>query len=376
MGQTCGVTKESKLISQQENDMDVNSDFKISIHDTISKVTDKDTIHSGKVTEVNSMVTSRASGVGDTGSGEIDKSDGLWVMYDVVSKKPSFTLLDHPTIVSSFLCPCDVHSICPNALGQAWTCDMFSNDITLIDNIGYVLQQITCRWLVDDISLADDRYQSPFLLCSKKKTVMDLRCPKSIFKTRHRPTSLCYSGQNHVVVGTKQTVTMYTNQGDVVGASVREDSGIIWPWRMSVCRLVGNIAVIDTDLKKYGGLGKPNILVMDNSLKPLFRYRGRGSVSGMTSSFEPSDLAYDSYGNLVVADYNSRSLELISGEGKHLKTLHTDAGRIQAVGIQIGGKLPRDGEQEPHSGNILWVSIYYPDDEDEMDQIKLFRYYS
>lgn len=374
----CAVIKGSKVSGKEDEEkdeiLDDISEFKISINDTNSKVTCNDGVNS----RVGTGVSSKVNASQDAVSEKTFKYGSVWVTYDVIPKPdpPSYTLLDEPIILSSFPCPCDVHSICPNERGQAWTCDMFSSEITLIDNIGCVLQSVTCRWLVDDISLADDKHQSPFLLCTKKKTVMDLRCPKSVFKINHRPTSICYTGQDKLVIGTKRKITLYNHKGAVVKNNLWQDTGIIWPWRMSACPVTGNIAAIDMDIEKYGGMGKPNVLVMSSSLKTIFRYRGRGSVSGIHGSFQPSDLAFDGYGNLVIVDCDSRSLELISGEGKHLKTLHTDKGHIQAVGVQMPPRIPQESDRGRYSENVIWISVYYPDDEEELDQIKLFRYYS
>lgn len=369
MGQACTYVNESK-------------------YTTGSKVIHSDTCPKSNLDDANDdmedipMVTSTEVDLGDQGSES--KEGGVWVVYDIV-QEPAFKLLDDPIIVSSFPCPCDVHSICPNIHGQAWTSDMLCNDIALIDDIGYVIQKITCLSFVDDICLADDRAQTPFLLCSRKKTVMDLRCPKVVFTTEDKPSSLCYVGENHVVVGSKQRITKYTNRGHLLHSSTRLDCGIIWPWRIKQCPASGNIGVVDTDLEQCGGKGKATILVLDSSLKFLFRYRGKGTAAALTSSFEPCDMAFDSYGNFVVADYNSHTLELISNEGQHLKTLHTDTGRIQAVGVQTGivGVRPREEESQTEGSQTgtqhydsIWAAFYYVDDEEEMDQIKIFKYYS
>lgn len=132
------------------------------------------------------------------------------------------------------------------------------------------------------------------------------------------------------------------------------------PIRISSCPASKNIAVVDADLGNHGRQSKPLVLVMNEYKDELFTFRGDDVPKSMQtgkSIFDPSDVRFDSAGNIVVADWNSCCIHLINGNGTYNRLLYTDNASAVALGLA--------------HGNIVWAVFGDTD-----YKVKLLKYSS
>ncbi|XP_033730611.1 uncharacterized protein LOC117320024 [Pecten maximus] len=267
-----------------------------------------------------------------------------------------YKLRDRPTVMSQFPYPGNITSICPTSDGRAWLCDYDTNTVNLIDNQGQVIQTIRHSSNIEDISL-DPTTGRLWFCCYSDNTICEVSTshkPVTRFTTEDGPVSLCVTREGRVVVGTVgdrqgYKVGVYTVDGQVLHTAIVEGD----VWSISQCGVTGNIAVV-VDYKR--------IIVYNSTLQLLVHYQGegihvRGSIT--PGRFGPLTVVYDSKGNIVIADMTRKTIELISGAGKYIKTLHTNKGWQGVVGIQ--------------KGDVLWSHL-------ELDTggrgLKLLKYYS
>ncbi|XP_021341843.1 uncharacterized protein LOC110442522 [Mizuhopecten yessoensis] len=307
-----------------------------------------------------------------------------------------YKLCDSPTVISQFSYPDGITSICPTSNGRAWLCDCKTNTVKLINNKGNffsnkpkVIQKIQHNSNIDDISL-DPTTGRLWFCCFNEGTIYEVSTsttpvtrfttegyPQSLcvtrevtrFTTEGDPDSLCVTREGLVVVGTAGTqgykVVMYTADGQVLHTSTVEGSGEGAVLSITQCGVTGNIAIVSSKLISGDGSHPNNyrnhITVYNPTLQPLVHYRGEGiqAREAVTpDKFGPVTVIYDSKGNIVITDYTRNTVELISGAGKYIKTLHTNKGQGQ-VGIQ--------------KDDVLWSCL-------ELDTgewgLKLLKYYS
>ncbi|XP_033760838.1 uncharacterized protein LOC117342728 [Pecten maximus] len=254
-----------------------------------------------------------------------------------------YKLRDRPTVMSQFPYPGKyITSICPTSDGRAWLCNCNSKAVNLINNQGQVIQAIRHSGNIWDISL--DPTTGRLWFCCYGNTICEESTPStpvSRFTTEDVPFSLCVTREGRVVVGTWDyrkvyKVWVYTVDGQVLHTAIVE--GVVLS--ITQCGVTGNIAVV-VDCKR--------IIVYNSTLQLLVHYQGEGSqaqgegiqvqVSVTPDKFGPGTVVYDSKGNIVIADQIRKTIELISGAGKYIKTLHTNKGYQGVVGIQKGDVL-------------------------------------
>ncbi|XP_033745743.1 uncharacterized protein LOC117331251 [Pecten maximus] len=246
-----------------------------------------------------------------------------------------YKLRDRPTVMSQFTYPDTITSICPTSDGRAWLCYYYTHTVKLINNQGRVIQTIQHKRNIWDISL-DPNTGRLWFCCWEERSICEVSTsskPVIRFTTESRPYSLCVTREGRVVVGTQgrqgYKVVMYTVDGRVLHTHIVE--GLVRS--ITQCGVTGNIAVV-VDGKR--------ISVYNKTLQPLVHYRGEGiqtwgSVTPV--DFGPCTVVYDRKGNIVIADTTRKTIELISGSGKYIKTLHTNKGYQGVVGIQKGDVL-------------------------------------
>ncbi|XP_033755601.1 uncharacterized protein LOC117338373 [Pecten maximus] len=289
-----------------------------------------------------------------------------------------YTLPDSPTVMAQFSYPDTIKSICPTSDGRAWLCDN-TDTVNLINNKGQVIQTIRQNSNIDNISLNPTTGRLWFC-CYGERSICEVYTPSTPvtrFTIKDRPVSLCVTREGRVVVGTEgrqgYKVVMYTVDGQVLHTHIVERSGTGGVRSISQCSVTGNIAVVSSkhisgdvnDRDNY----RRHIIVYNPTLQPLVHYRGerieaRGEGIQVQKSvtpdkFDPITVVYDSKGNIVIADRTRKTIELISGAGKYIKTLHTNKGGQRRVGIQ--------------KGDVLWSRL-------ELDTgkwgFKLLKYYT
>ncbi|XP_021379560.1 uncharacterized protein LOC110467021 [Mizuhopecten yessoensis] len=289
-----------------------------------------------------------------------------------------YTLCDSPTVISQFSYPGGISSICPTSNGRAWLCHYKTNTVKLINNKGNffsnkpkVIQKIQHNSNITDISL-DPTTGRLWFCCKAERSICEVSTsstPVTRFTTEGDPNSLCVTREGRVVVGTGgrqgYKVVMYTADGQVLHTATVEGSGTGSVLSIAQCGVTGNIAIVSSKLIS-GDSSDPNnyrrhITVYNPTLQFLVHYRGEGiqAREAITpDKFDPVTVVYDSKGNIVIADYRRNTIELISGAGKYIKTLHTNKGQGQ-VGIQ--------------KDDVLWSCL-------ELDTgewgLKLLKYYS
>ncbi|XP_033754854.1 uncharacterized protein LOC117337834 [Pecten maximus] len=290
-----------------------------------------------------------------------------------------YKLRDSPAVMSQFLYPDHIKSICPTSDGRAWLCDHNTDTVKLINKEGQVKQTITHNSNIQDISL-DPTTGRLWFCCMDKRIIFEVSTsctPVPRFTTEDFPYSLCVTREGRVAVGTVlsqgYTVVMYTVTGKVLHTQIVEESRKGYVLSISQCCVTGNIAMVSSkhisgvvsDTNNY----RIHIIVYNPTLQPLFHYRGEGIPAqgeGIQSQepvtldkFDPITVVYDSKGNIVIADETRNTIELINGAGKYIKTLHTNKFHQGVVGIQ--------------KGDVLWSQLVL---DTGQRGLKLLKYYS
>ncbi|XP_021356995.1 uncharacterized protein LOC110452670 [Mizuhopecten yessoensis] len=290
-----------------------------------------------------------------------------------------YKLCDSPTVISQFQCKDEITSICPTSTGCAWLCHFKTNTVKLINNKGKffsnkpkVIQKIQHYSNIRHISL-DPTTGRLWFCCRDERTICEVSTsstPVTRFTTEGYPRSLCVTRDGLVVVGTAGTqgykVVMYTADGQVLQTATVEGSGMGLVLSITQCGITSNIAVVSSklisgdssDLNNY----RRHIIVYNPTLQPLVHYRGEGiqAREAITpEKFGPVSVVYDRKGNIVITDWTRNTIELISGAGKYIITLHTNKGTQGPVGIQ--------------KDDVLWSNLMLDTGEWEL---KLLKYYS
>ncbi|XP_033756289.1 uncharacterized protein LOC117339031 [Pecten maximus] len=285
-----------------------------------------------------------------------------------------YKLCDRPILVSKFAYPDQITSICPTPAGRTWLCSFTSNKLKLIDNKGQVITTFQHNTNIRNISV-DPTTGRLWFCCWDSRTICEISSSCSVVKRFNikdaNPGSLCMTREGRVVVGTEgkqkgYKVMMFTSNGRVLQEAILEKLGAGVVRSITQCCVTGNIAVVSSKLISGDGSDPGNyrrhIIVYNPTLQPLVHYRGegieaRGEVRSRT--FGPIAVVYDSKGNIVIAEWKRKTIELISGAGKYIKTLHTNKGSQGAVGIQ--------------KDDVLWTNLEF--DTGKMG-LKLLKYYS
>ncbi|XP_033756782.1 uncharacterized protein LOC117339348 [Pecten maximus] len=295
---------------------------------------------------------------GHSGQSPVVQSKQLTETGQASSQEGRYKLHDRPTVMSDFSSPDIIISICPTYDGRAWLCYLLEKKVELISNEGQVIQTIHHNSYIRNISLHPTTGRLWFC-CYDDRTICEVSPPSSPvtrFTTEDVPRSLCVTREDQVVVGAgglqEFKVVMYTEDGLVLHTDMVEVSGRGYVRSITQCSVTGNIAVMSSKL----------IIVFNQTLQPLVHYRGEGiqvQKSVSQDEFYPHRVVYDSRGNIVIADWARKTIELISGTGKYIKTLHTNKVYQGPVGIQ--------------KGDVLWTYLQLGTGE---RGLKLFKYYS
>ncbi|OWF51782.1 uncharacterized protein LOC110448629 [Mizuhopecten yessoensis] len=279
-----------------------------------------------------------------------------------------FKLCDSLTVISKFLYPFSITSICPTNEGRAWLSDWATNTVKLINNKGQLVQKIQHNSDIQQISL-DPATGRMWFCCTEEKTIHELSTsstPVTRFTTKGLPFSLCVINDGQIVVGESGVkvckLVMYTADGRVLHTATVEASGFGPVWSITQCAVTGNIAVASTT-QISGDSSNPErsqLVVYNPTLQHLFQYRGEGikeqEEAISPERFDPGIVVYDSKGNIVVTDRTRHTIELISGTGTYIKTLHVNKEQLGVIGIQ--------------RGNVLWTNLKI-----RKRGVKLFKYY-
>ncbi|XP_069102074.1 uncharacterized protein [Argopecten irradians] len=253
-------------------------------------------------------------------------------------------LLTVTRVVEEWASPCDILSICPTTDDQAWTCD-YNKTLTLLDRTGTVIQEVTHKGGINDISLSPTTHR--LWACDKQSNILELISGQLslTFRTKDEPICICVTSDNHIIIGMSKLITKYTTQGQMVlttDATGTVTPLVCSPWRVTECPITKNIAVVDHDYVDDGGDGNEHVVVMDSDLQELFICRGdvpsRYKETSQTGdvSFNPQCVAYDR-GDIIIADWANDNILLLSGDGELLKIIDTEISGVWAVGVSEKG---------------------------------------
>ncbi|XP_069103003.1 uncharacterized protein [Argopecten irradians] len=269
-------------------------------------------------------------------------------------------LLTEARVVEKWFSPCYINSICPTTDDQAWINNY--NTLTLLDRKGKVIQTVTHKAVITDISLSPTTHR--LWACDRENNILELVSGQLTqqFTTKQEPNCICITAQNHVIVGMTGNVSKYTTQGQMVLTTkvTRTRKPLVCsPYRITECPITNNVAVIDHSNERDGGDGNRHVVVMDSDFQKLFVYRGdipstyKQTPQTGGEPFNPRGIVYDSQGNIIIGDIYNGKVLVISGDGEEVKVIHTDRDWVWAVGVG------RD--------DLLWTKIG--------DNVKMLQYY-
>lgn len=119
------------------------------------------------------------------------------------------------------------------------------------------------------------------------------------------------------------------------------------------CPVTNNIATVDLDCLKHGGNGsRPFILILNNQFKEKRK-------CFFPARYLINDVAYDSAGNLTVAD-SFGSVFLLSGSGTFIRKIFTPAIAMQSYVLGVD-----------HTTNLLWTVFK---DSMNLSKVKVLKY--
>ncbi|XP_069102082.1 tripartite motif-containing protein 2-like [Argopecten irradians] len=246
------------------------------------------------------------------------------------------TLLTETKVLEVWSSPCDISSICPITDDQAWTNDITSNTITLLDRKGAVKQKIMHEVWISGISFSPTTQR--LWVCDNEQNILELESGQLTkrFSTKEQPRSICVTKTNHIIACMSNHITKYTTQGQIVLTTTMTGTVERMYQKITECPITHNVAV--SCCNKYVGGDTNRVVVMDTNFQELFVYRGEISSTYKQTPptggrpFTPWDIVYDSQGNIIIANRDNMLL-LLTGEGKLLRILHTDTVWTSAVGI-------------------------------------------
>ncbi|XP_069101960.1 tripartite motif-containing protein 3-like [Argopecten irradians] len=265
-------------------------------------------------------------------------------------------LLIEAKVVEEWNSPSLIFSMYPTTDDQAWT--KCGNTLTLLNRKGKVIQKVTHKAEINDISLSPTTHR--LWACDDQNNILELVSGQLTkrFRTKEEPYSICVTENDSIIVGMSKHISKYTTQGQMVLTAKtrwRWKSLVCSPFRITECPITNNVAVIDNSNERDGGDGNKHVVVMDTDFQKLFVYRGDipSTPQRRSSPFNPRGLVYDSHGNIIIGDQYNGNVLVISGDGEKVKVIHTDTDCVWAVG------MGRDDLLWTYIGNKVKMLKYY-----------------
>ncbi|XP_033725703.1 tripartite motif-containing protein 2-like [Pecten maximus] len=244
--------------------------------------------------------------------------------------------------------PYYISSICPTSDGEAWTSD-YSETLTLLDRKGTVIQMVTHKAVINDISLSPTSHR--LWVCDSRNNIMKLASTGQLthrFRTKKLPKCICVAACSDVIVGMVKHISKFTTRGQMMLSTMTAGTGkplVCTPHRITECPVTHNVAVIDFNDRDDGGDGNKHVVVMDKDFKELFVYRGdilttyKQTPKTGGKPFYPQSVVYDSVGNLIIGDSDNNRVLLLSGGGEFLRIIHTAREGTWAVSVDKEGVI-------------------------------------
>jgi len=247
-------------------------------------------------------------------------------------------------IISEFSHPGMVKSIERSASNCVWVSCWDEKYISLVNHVGDMKSKVEMSNKVCDISLSP-MTGNLWVYCLDSTVYEMLDTPCKRFTARPNPICMCVTSRGTVVVGNEQELTQYSNDGKLLQTQTskqqfqmfqymnRQQGLVIAPFSIKSCH-TGDIAVCDNDWSKFGGMNRPHVTVFNSDLSVKHRYYGT-QTSKVTTDFHPFDSVFDLQGRLLIADYNNKCIQLVSGEGTCIESFSCD--QLKPISITLVG---------------------------------------
>ncbi|OWF41335.1 hypothetical protein KP79_PYT07488 [Mizuhopecten yessoensis] len=258
-------------------------------------------------------------------------------------------MLEKPEVISEFLPNIVINAICPTYDGNAICGSKFGNKLMVYGPNGDMLRFIGSRVLETISGIAMSPLDHCLWLCVNEDcgvVKVDHEGDVAIqFHTDQNPWCLCVTRDHKIIVGFVDSIASYSLEGKKGKEVFKDKFGkkiVSQPQRITECPVSQNIAVLD---KGWSLLSKdkPCIIVFDRNLHLKFRYNGTlvapGTKASSSPSFQPRDVIYDMDGQLLVANKNKNSIDVVNEKGQHLRTLMTDEWKPVSLGLQLDNTL-------------------------------------
>ncbi|XP_060077150.1 uncharacterized protein LOC132556726 [Ylistrum balloti] len=229
--------------------------------------------------------------------------------------------------------PFNVSAISAKRENGAWIC---SNEVSSIYEINdqHRIKKSCFKVCINDISVSP--VTGNVWACSGgNNAIMELQADDSSiqrFTTSSTPRCLCVTQDSNIVVGMACKLVCCDVQGNVLLCkNVRTAT------KVAACPNTRRIAVVELDFREHDGEGRPHILVLDRKFQEQYRYYNNKEDKGTnpesaSTAFHPSDVAFDSTGNLLFADYENKSILIMNSTGD-VKSIYSDPWHVVALSI-------------------------------------------
>lgn len=255
--------------------------------------------------------------------------------------------------------------------GKAWTSYSENKNVQVLDPSGAVKEYLKTTFIVDSCCVSPTTGSLWIGTCSSNVSeVYEISEGTSTAKFKFKPVvnmtmSICIQRDSTVLLGSLHGITAYSPSGKEICSTQfprKKSEGafgmmmymfkpetkekprgrvVTWPRSIRESSVSGDLAVVDWDTASHSGSGKPHIVVLDSNLELKFRYHGMEIP--LCGAFKPYDACYDDKNNLVIADHDNKSIDLVSGEnGCFLRTLSFTHLCPKSVSL---------------TKNILWVAL-------------------
>ncbi|XP_060075267.1 uncharacterized protein LOC132554955, partial [Ylistrum balloti] len=226
-------------------------------------------------------------------------------------------------------------------------------------------KKINVDTCITDISIARDTNHI-WAADGKNKSIMEYTADsfKVRFHTEAKPECLCVTTiGNHVLVGTTECVMKFSFDGKVVLTSDQfksRKSTFGTTRRIRECRVTHNVAVAEIQVDKTGDVSGGKLLLLNEDLEQLFCCSG-ATLEGQQHNrkpFYPRDLAFDSAGNIVIADLHQNGILFLDIRGISMKVVYTSKYRPTAIDIDDNNIIWAFTNAK-HSNDLTMTSTYY-----------------
>ncbi|XP_033758826.1 uncharacterized protein LOC117341101 [Pecten maximus] len=256
----------------------------------------------------------------------------------------SYKPIPTPVVLSEFKTSF-YYDVCRTCLtgDEAWLSYLNDERVYRVDLKGRVKETIECKVKVSSISVSPTTGRVWFCVWDDR-SIREITMGGDVvarFNVNNTPGSLCITSDDMVIVGMLGGIQLYTTDGRAVSAGAGGPCRqvAVWPHHMVSSSLTGDVAVVDTDGVVYDDYiaGKnpdkqPHVIVMDKHLNLKFRCKDIGTTtsnrsSSQSSKFYPYDVCFDGAGDILVADFVTKSVLLIDGNtGRCMRTVYTSDG--------------------------------------------------